>query len=386
MKKILLIILLAATLIPTASKADNIDTYTLIEPLPCIDTVTNPSDCVNGLQKKIDLNTYILYVYKFSIALAVFLAIIMIIWGGFLYITSEVPFIKSDGKAKIENAVWGLVMVLISYLILMTIDPRLVNIDSSIEPIKVNKEKLAAESRAFQNQLNSDLSSINEDNQIRIKALKTKTQELETERSDIDAQLQNEEITDAEAEKLYAKKDQEIKQTKATEVEVVAGNEGQVNFKRAQIAITDDDEDNLEKYTREKIPDNPNGTGESRYPINAPDENEIQSLYNQRIRQLLRDNPSSIVEVSNLNLQKDFYIEQVIEEKKLDTEIKDDGISIALVKINTGGKALKQKLQTYTSDMNDPVKLEVSGISSDEYKKIYQTRIDRINSILEPKP
>jgi hypothetical protein len=77
MKKLILIFILALTLIPHISFSA--DTYKLIEPLPCIDGVGN---CKAGdLQKEIEINDYILYVYKFTIGISVFLAIIMIIWG-----------------------------------------------------------------------------------------------------------------------------------------------------------------------------------------------------------------------------------------------------------------------------------------------------------------
>ncbi len=50
----------------------------------------------------------------------------MIIWGGMEYITSFGNLSKmSSGKEKIENAVIGLLIILISYLILQTINPQL---------------------------------------------------------------------------------------------------------------------------------------------------------------------------------------------------------------------------------------------------------------------
>ncbi len=110
--------------------------YTLLQPLPCIQGTSTGGECATT--PTIDLNGYIGYIFKFAIALAAFLAVIMIIWGGVETMTSEVPFIKSNGKDKIQNAVIGLVMVLASYLILVTIDPRLVEINTSIDKLKIN--------------------------------------------------------------------------------------------------------------------------------------------------------------------------------------------------------------------------------------------------------
>ena len=50
----------------------------------------------------------------------------VIIWGGIEYITSFGNLSRmSSGKEKIENAVIGLLIILISYLVLQTINPQL---------------------------------------------------------------------------------------------------------------------------------------------------------------------------------------------------------------------------------------------------------------------
>ncbi|MEK7213819.1 MAG: hypothetical protein AAB637_01755, partial [Patescibacteria group bacterium] len=75
MKKLLLLILISLILSPTISKAVD-DKYTLLEPLPCIQGV---GDCnVGTMQEEISLDDYIGYIFKFAIALAAFLAVIMI--------------------------------------------------------------------------------------------------------------------------------------------------------------------------------------------------------------------------------------------------------------------------------------------------------------------
>ena len=61
------------------------------------------------------------------IALAVVLAVFMITVGGFEYMLSGAADTKSDAKKKIEDAVWGLLLALVAYLLLYTIDPNLVS-------------------------------------------------------------------------------------------------------------------------------------------------------------------------------------------------------------------------------------------------------------------
>jgi len=66
-------------------------------------------------------------VFNFGIAAAVTLALIMIIWGGIIYMTTDSWTGKEDGKSKIKDALWGLGLALVSYLILYTINPCLVD-------------------------------------------------------------------------------------------------------------------------------------------------------------------------------------------------------------------------------------------------------------------
>jgi RsiW-degrading membrane proteinase PrsW (M82 family) len=61
------------------------------------------------------------------LALAVVLAVFMITVGGFEYMLSGAADTKSDAKKKIWDAVWGLLLALVAYLLLYTIDPNLVS-------------------------------------------------------------------------------------------------------------------------------------------------------------------------------------------------------------------------------------------------------------------
>jgi len=66
-------------------------------------------------------------VYRFGIAAAVILALIMIIWGGIEYMTSDAWFNKEEAKKKINDSLMGLGLALISYVLLYIINPCLVN-------------------------------------------------------------------------------------------------------------------------------------------------------------------------------------------------------------------------------------------------------------------
>ncbi len=65
--------------------------------------------------------------FQFGLSLAAVLAVIMIIWGGVKTMLSESVFGKDEGKKIIQDALLGLGLALVSWLILFTINPELVN-------------------------------------------------------------------------------------------------------------------------------------------------------------------------------------------------------------------------------------------------------------------
>lgn len=101
--------------------------YCLLEPIPLNDN--------NVVQNKISIATYIPQMIRLSIALAGAMAVIMLIFAGFQYISSEGFGKKSDAKEKIQNALLGLLLVIGSYSILYTINPELLVLDLNIAPV-----------------------------------------------------------------------------------------------------------------------------------------------------------------------------------------------------------------------------------------------------------
>jgi len=65
-------------------------------------------------------------IYGALLIIAVALAIVEIVIGGFEYLTSAVSSKMEDGKKRINNALIGLAIALFSYLALLTINPDLV--------------------------------------------------------------------------------------------------------------------------------------------------------------------------------------------------------------------------------------------------------------------
>lgn len=163
-----------ATAVPT--------TYTPLAPLPNLETLQ--------LEKTVNFRGYVTYAFNLLIAIGAVAAVFMITWGGFEYMTTDAVQGKSEGLAKIQNAIYGLLLILTSYLILRTIDPRFVSIPDTLVPpiqsctstIKTNClntdrntafiDSLKLTLLKFQNDINGSLNIINTADQKIIEAQK----------------------------------------------------------------------------------------------------------------------------------------------------------------------------------------------------------------------
>ena len=97
--------------------------------LPAIIGVTIPTagnKCPAGAD--VPLEKYIGCIYEFATYLAVGLAIIMVIWGGYRYITSQGnPDAVAEAKEIIWGAIIGLLVLGLGYLILSSLGGGLVS-------------------------------------------------------------------------------------------------------------------------------------------------------------------------------------------------------------------------------------------------------------------
>lgn len=88
-----------------------------LEPLPGIDYSTNnPGDFFNSL-------------FRLGVVVAAFLAVIMLVYGGIKYMTTDAGGSKSEAKIIIGSALGGLALILSSYLIISVINPNIANFD-----------------------------------------------------------------------------------------------------------------------------------------------------------------------------------------------------------------------------------------------------------------
>lgn len=84
---------------------------------------------IPGQEPTSQLVTYLENLYSFGIAITAILAVFMIAVGAFAYIVTSAGNASKmiDAKAKIYNAIIGLILALIAFLILYVINPDLVS-------------------------------------------------------------------------------------------------------------------------------------------------------------------------------------------------------------------------------------------------------------------
>jgi hypothetical protein len=82
------------------------------------------------------INLLVNQAFTFFLVAAIVLSIVMIIYGGFRYVTSlDSGSAKDAAKKRIRGAVWGLLIVFSAYLILNTINPRILNFNTEFPEV-----------------------------------------------------------------------------------------------------------------------------------------------------------------------------------------------------------------------------------------------------------
>jgi len=96
----------------------------------------------------VDANTtgeYIKAVYNYGIGVAGILSAIVMMFGGILWLTAGGDSGKvAEAKEWIKSSLFGLILILLSYTILLTISPDLVN----FKPLKIDKIKQSSAGRS----------------------------------------------------------------------------------------------------------------------------------------------------------------------------------------------------------------------------------------------
>ena len=136
-KKIPTILALSLVLLiclsPLAALAEEKTGYNLLSPLPNTGGQTGASD----------FGGYLNQMFRLAIGMAAIFAVFFMVVGGIEYMSTDAWTGKKEGMKKIQNAFWGLVLVLASWLILNTINPDILKLKLDIEPatVKIDQAK-----------------------------------------------------------------------------------------------------------------------------------------------------------------------------------------------------------------------------------------------------
>jgi hypothetical protein len=100
--------------------------YTLLEP-----SVIQPNpNSASGTP--IGLTAYLNGIYVTFFILTIIGAIVILVWYGIEYMTSDIPGFKGNAKGRITKVFIGIGIALLSYIILQLINPDLIKINLDI--------------------------------------------------------------------------------------------------------------------------------------------------------------------------------------------------------------------------------------------------------------
>jgi len=122
-KKTFATVILVGLSIPLAfAAADTASDGSQFQFQPIVSIPLTSGGSVNGCTSLAD---YVNSVFKLAITVAIVLAVIMIIIDGFKYMTTEAVGTKKDALGGIRSAIFGLLLLLASYMILNIINPSI---------------------------------------------------------------------------------------------------------------------------------------------------------------------------------------------------------------------------------------------------------------------
>ncbi|MBP6858158.1 MAG: N-acetylmuramoyl-L-alanine amidase [Candidatus Pacebacteria bacterium] len=135
------------------------NSYRLLAPIPGMTALLDPALCQSEQYKNpgviCDINAFLNFLLSLAIGAAAVVLVVKIIISGYGYMTSDIPFVKARLKSGFVEALIGLVVALSAYLILNTINPRLVNND-----VKVGVAEFSVDEVEDYNYSNEDYKSI----------------------------------------------------------------------------------------------------------------------------------------------------------------------------------------------------------------------------------
>ncbi len=131
--------------------------YHLLAPWPGLAVLMDPDLCAQQkLEGKIgenavcDINGFLNFAFKTLIGLTAVVLVLRLMYEGYAILTSDVPFIQAKSKEGFKTALIGLLLALSAYLILNTINPKLVENSINVASVEVGVEKAVIDPAFYQ--------------------------------------------------------------------------------------------------------------------------------------------------------------------------------------------------------------------------------------------
>lgn len=83
-------------------------------------------------QSNLSFTNILKVIFNWMVAITMILAVIFIVIGGIQYMTTDAVYDKKEGLTKIQGAIAGLILALVSWLILATINPELLTLEFTV--------------------------------------------------------------------------------------------------------------------------------------------------------------------------------------------------------------------------------------------------------------
>lgn len=106
-----------------------------------VDTLTNIPNLTDASSAN-NIPDFLQNLYRYGIGIAAILAVVMITYGGFQYMTSEIPGVKADKRERVVQAVFGLILVLLPFLVFSIINPQILDLDPGFERIYTEQNEV----------------------------------------------------------------------------------------------------------------------------------------------------------------------------------------------------------------------------------------------------
>jgi hypothetical protein len=136
-------LLLAALIIAAFAPHALADGFTALAPIPGL----TDSQAVGSAINPNTLAAFFNNLYKYLIGAAATIAVIEIIWGGLEYSTTDSIGNKEEGKERIRNAIFGLILILSPVLVFSIINPSILNLSLNLPPIDLKTNTSADSNR-----------------------------------------------------------------------------------------------------------------------------------------------------------------------------------------------------------------------------------------------